>query len=212
MAIFESAAFVTLKKSFGNLTTYRSRGINILRMKTKEVRNPRTPEQQIRRVRLGELARLSRGFRAAHAMGFPQRPLIETTFNTFVRLNTQAVAVNDDLQAMTDFSALVCAQGSRKVPQVTVRISREDGQVTMNFEAGSFGPDADASDRVYVALYESGQNACEVYELGKRSELEGRVETLPKEWEAEQVHAYAFVCSAGKNIASKSKYITIELE
>ena len=212
MAIFESAAFVTLKKSFGNLTTYRSRGINILRMKTKEVRNPRTPEQQIRRVRLGELARLSRGVRAAHRLGFPQRPLIETTYNTFVRLNTQAVAVNDDLQAVTDFSALVCSQGSRKVPQVAVSISREERQVTMSGAAGGFGPDSDASDRVYVALYESGQNVCGVYELGKRSELETQTATLPEGWEAEQVHAYAFVCSAGKDIASDSKYITVGLE
>ncbi len=35
---------------------------------------------------------------------------------------------------------------------------------------------------------------------------------LPEGWEAEQVHAYAFVCSAGKDIASDSKYITVGLE
>lgn len=212
MAIFESAAFVTLKKSFGNLTTYRSRGINILRMKTKEIRNPRTQEQRMQRVALAELVRLSRGFRAAHRLGFPQRPLIETTFNTFVRLNTRAVTVSDDLQATVDFPALVCSRGSRKVPAVAVRISRNERQATMSAEAGGFGPDADASDRVYVALYESGQNTCEVYDLGGRAEPTMQEATLPEDWEPEQVHAYAFVCSAGKDIASATKYVTVELE
>lgn len=82
----------------------------------------------------------------------------------------------------------------------------------MSGAAGGFGPDSDASDRVYVALYESGQNVCGVYELGKRSELETQTAALPEGWEAEQVHAYAFVCSAGKDIASDSKYITVGLE
>ena len=122
MAIFESTAFLSLKKSFGNVTTYRLRGINVLRMKTKEIRDPRTSGQRIRRVMLAESARLSCGFQAAHRLGFPKRPLGETTFNTFVRLNMAAVKVDDGLTVATDFSALVCSQGSRKVPAVKVTL------------------------------------------------------------------------------------------
>lgn len=212
MAIFESTAFLSLKKSFGNVTTYRSRGINVLRMKTKEIRDPRTSGQRIRRVMLAESARLSCGFQAAHRLGFPKRPLGETTFNTFVRLNMAAVKVDDGLTVATDFSALVCSQGSRKVPAVKVTLVKADRQVLMSAEPGGFGPDADVSDVVFAVLYESGLNTCEVYELGKRSELGTQDAVLPENWDAGLVHAYAFVRSASKRISSETRYITVELQ
>ena len=211
MAIFESTAFTRLRKSFGNLTTYRLRGLNILRGKVKDVRNPRTLEQRMQRARMKESVRLSRGFSSALRLGFPARPVSETPFNAFVRMNMEAIAVTEELVVTPDFESILCASGSRKVPSATVSVMAESRtfSCTVVPETGD-RPDAAADDGLYLVLYESAQNTCEVYPLGTRSMAEGVAEQdLPDNWEAANLHAYVFVLSASKRIASDSKYVTI---
>lgn len=213
MAIFESTAFTRLRKSFGNLTTYRLRGLNILRGKVKDIRNPRTLEQQMQRARMKEAVRLSRGFSSALRLGFPARPATETAFNAFVRTNMEAIAVTEELEVTADFEQILCASGTRKVPSVTVSVAADSGMVTCTVEEESGNrPDAASDDSVYLVLYESAQNTCEVYALGTRSATSGMLEQqLPDDWEAANLHAYVFVLSASKRIASDSRYVTVEM-
>ena len=58
----------------------------------------------------------------------------------------------------------------------------------------------------------TAQNTCEVYALGTRSATSGMLEQqLPDDWEAANLHAYVFVLSASKRIASDSRYVTVEM-
>lgn len=58
MAIFESTAFDRLRKSFGNLTVYHSRGQNILKGKVSEINDANTLEQQKNRRKMKTLVGL----------------------------------------------------------------------------------------------------------------------------------------------------------
>lgn len=209
MAIFESAAFTRLRNSFGNLTTYFSRGKNILRIKTTTVRNPRTLEQQVQRARLAALVELSKGFRSALLVGFPGRPVEETPYNTFVRLNADAVTVDESLEVTVDYAALVCSQGSRRVPDVTVS-DAGSGSLQFSSLAETYGADAAADDTVYAVLYEKSLNESVAQALGMRGEENQMLVELPEGWSAENVEAYCFALAAKGRIASGTKYLTIQ--
>lgn len=209
MAIFESAAFTKLSKSFGNLTTCFSRGRNILRLKTTTVRNPRTIDQQIQRTRWRELTRLSSAFRPAVQLGFPARPVEETPYNTFVRMNTEVVQVSEELKVTVDYEKLVCSQGNRIVPQMVVEKDVENRRLTFKHTPGSYGPDADPADRIYAAIYEKELNLMELYPLNNRKDTEPAVVTFPTDWKVENMVIYVFVLSANRHIASDTKCIPV---
>lgn len=210
MAIFESAAFIKIRKSFGNLTTFFSRGRNILRIKTTTVRNPRTIDQQIQRARLKMLVQLSSAFRPAIQLGFPERPAIETPYNTFVRINTEAVQVSEELEVTINYEGLQCSQGSRKVPQIKAEYDTESQCLIFTPTPGGYGPDADAEDRIYTAIYEKVQNSMEVYPLKNRKDTEPSTVNLPEDWVTENLMIYVFVLSKNKRIASATKCIQLE--
>ena len=73
MAIFKSTAFSKLRNSFGNLTTCRSKGQNIVKEKVTTVFNPRTLAQQMQRLRMKTLVDLCAVYEPVISIGFPQR-------------------------------------------------------------------------------------------------------------------------------------------
>lgn len=210
MAIFESAAFTKLRKSFGNLTTSFSRGRNILRIKTTTVKNPRTIDQQMQRARLKMLVQLSSAFRPAIQLGFPERPVVETPYNTFVRVNSEAVEVSEELEVTVGYENLLCSQGTRKVPEIRAEYDTESHHLIFTHIAGSYGPDADAEDRIYAAIYEKTKNAMEVYPLGIRKDTEPSTVNLPSDWNTDNLVIYVFVLSKNKRIASATQCIQME--
>ena len=73
MAIFTSAVFTRVRKSFGNVTTCMNRGMNVLKTKVTFVNNPNTSGQRKQRLRMGKLVELSVVFASAAKLGFPRR-------------------------------------------------------------------------------------------------------------------------------------------
>ena len=204
MAIFESAVFTRLRKSFGNVTTCVNRGVNVLKTKVTFVNDPKTAGQQKQRLRMRKLVELSVIFAAASKLGFPRRQEGETPYNAFVRKNKEMVKVNDELQVTVDYECLSCSDGTLQVPAMSVEKKAETHQLTFSHTVTEYEVDALPDDVIYAVVYEKNRNKARLYPLDKVSDTEPVTITLPENWDLAQVMIYAFTLSNNKRTASQT--------
>lgn len=204
MAIFTSAVFTRVRKSFGNVTTCMSRGMNVLKTKITFVNNPNTPGQRKQRLRMSKLVELSVAFAAAAKLGFPRRQKGETLYNAFVRKNKEAVEVNDSLEVTVNYDKLACSDGTLQVPEMAVEKKAETHQLTFTHSVLEYEADALPDDVIYTAVYEKSRNKVRVFQLDKVSETEPFTITLPQNWDMDRIVIYAFTLSSNKHTASQT--------
>lgn len=209
MAIFESAVFTRLRKSFGNVTTCVNRGLNVLKTKITFVNDPKTIGQQKQRLRMRKLVELSVVFAAASKVGFPRRQDGETPYNAFVRKNKTAISVSDELEVTVDYEHLACSDGTLQVPAITVEKKAETHQLTFSHTVTEYEADALPDDVIYAAVYEKNRNKMRLYQLDKVSDTEPVTITLPDNWDLDQMVIYAFTLSSNKHTASQTVVVDV---
>lgn len=208
MAIFESAVFTRLRKSFGNVTTCMNRGLKVLKTKVTFVNDPKTIAQQKQRLRMRKLVDLSVVFAAASKLGFPRRQDGETPYNAFVRKNKAAVNVSDELEVTIDYEHLACSDGTLQVPGMSVEKKAETHQLTFSHTVTEYEVDALPDDVIYTAVYEKNRNKVRLYRLDKVSDTEPVTISLPENWDLDQVVIYVFTLSNNKHTASKTVVVS----
>ena len=205
MAIFKSTAFSKLRNSFGNLTTCRSKGQNIVKEKVTTVFNPRTLAQQMQRLRTKTLVDLCAVYEPVISIGFPQRERKYSPDNMFVKLNQKAVAVSEQMEVAVDYAQVLVAKGNRRLAEMTVASDAEAHQLTFTRETEEFARHAVKDDLFYTAVLEQDRKKVKVFPLNERKDTEPVVVTLPDAWDMNQLIIYVFVLSADKQHASLSE-------
>lgn len=215
MAIFKSTAFSEVRKSFGNITTYRHKGQNLFREKKTTVANPRTPAQVRHRMKFAFTVELSSMFGQAIAVGLkPVKEMKETVENCFVRLNKDCVTVNEALEVSVDFGGIVLAKGNRALPKVREAVvEAETGQLSVTFEeAGEFVSHSAEDDVFFCCLVEREMREVKFVSVGTRSSVaEGFRVELPASWDvqAENLAVYLFCTDNKRRSVSKTLYLKI---
>ena len=210
MALFKSTAFSKMQKSFGNLTTCRVKGMNIVKEKVDEVTNPNTLKQQKQRKRFPTLVELAGALPEALSLGMKRRPQNNTPENYFVHLNRKAVEVTDELEKAVDYERLVLSQGNRMLPvRMSVTKDTEAGTLTFTIPQTNFKQHAAPDDVFYGVVLEKGWLQSECVELGKRSEDVAYTWTMPEEWSMDELEVYVFVTSADGKKASKTRHLKV---
>ncbi|MCX4290932.1 MAG: DUF6266 family protein [Odoribacter sp.] len=204
MAIFTSAVFTRVRKSFGNVTTCMNRGMNVLKTKVTFVNNPNTSGQRKQRLRMGKLVELSVVFASAAKLGFPRRQKGETLYNAFVRKNKDVVEVNDSLEVTVNYERLACSDGTLQVPEMSVEKKADVRELTFTHSVVEYEVDALPDDVIYAVVYEKSRNKARVYQLDKVSETQPFTITLPENWDMDQIVIYAFTLSSNKHTASQT--------
>ena len=210
MALFKSTAFSKMQKSFGNLTTCRVKGMNIVKEKVDEVTNPNTLKQQKQRKRFPTLMELAGALPEALSLGLAKRPQNNTPENYFMHLNRKAVEVTDELEKTVDYERLVLSQGNRMLPvRMSVTKDTEAGTLTFTIPQTNFKQHAAPDDVFYGVVLEKGWLQSECVELGKRSEDVAYTWTMPEEWSMDELEVYVFVTSADGKKASKTRHLKV---
>lgn len=209
MAIFKSTVFSRLRKSFGNATTCFSRGQNILKEKVTMIRNPRTPKQLSQRGKMKVLVELSRIFGGVLKLGFPERPVTETAYNSFIRKNMQAVEISDELECTVNYEKLICSDGTIADAKVAVTTDASKHQLTFTHQVAGFGALTQPTDRIYAVVLAKNEKKLELADLGMRNAKEPVVVTLTEISDTEGLAVYAFVVSENGQKASATQYVTI---
>lgn len=210
MAIFKSTAFSRLRKSFGNLTTCRSKGKNIVREKVTDVKNPRTLKQQKQRARFVVLVDLSGVFSPAVVLGFVTCPEECTPENFFVHLNQNMVEVSDDLEVTVDYEHLVLSKGKRAVPsEMSVSGDAESHVLIFTIVAEEFMSHSAPDDEFYAVVLEKEKKEVKVELLGERADISTLQIEVPGKWDMEQLAIYVFVLSKKHDKSSKTVYLPL---
>lgn len=212
MAIFKSTAFSSIRKSFGNLTTYRSKGQNIVKEKMTEIKNPRTLKQCKQRTHFPTLVDLADVFTQAIALGLVSRPVILTAENYFAQLNKKSVTVDDKLEVTIDYSAIQISKGKRAMPEeITATLDSEKGELTVELVAEEFVSHAADDDEFYCFVLEKMRKKAKLFKLGQRSSLTPTPLVLPGKWDfsADNLAIYVFCVSQDGKRASNSVYLQV---
>lgn len=209
MAIFKSTAFSKLRNSFGNLTTCRFKGQNIVKEKVTEVFNPRTIAQQMQRLRMKTLIGMCDVFAPVIDVGFSQCDVKMTPDNLFVQLNQKAVAVSEDLEVTIAYDQVVVSKGSRRLPAVTVTLDAEGNQLVFTHEAEKLERRSADDDRLYAAVLERGLQKLRLFPLNERKDTAAVNVPLPEGWGEMNLEVYVFIRSKDGRQSSNSKYLKV---
>lgn len=202
-----------MSKSFGNLTTYRLKGQTIVRKKVTEVRNPKTLKQQQQRQRFAVTNELANSFMQAIELGLANKEAKLSVANYFVRLNKDAVIINEQLEVTIDYAAIIVAKGNRAMPEdITLTHDAEMGTFTVEVPQEEFTTHAAADDEFFCYVCERTKLRGKLFPLGERSTLTSKAINLPAKWDSspDKLAFYVFCVSKDRKRVSKSEYLTVE--
>ncbi|MDE7074468.1 MAG: hypothetical protein K2O69_05370 [Odoribacter sp.] len=209
----DSTAFIEMSKSFGNLTTYKLKGQNIVRRKVTKVANPKTLKQLQQRLRFALSNKLADCFLQAIVLGLVDRKACLSAANYFVSLNKDVVTVSKELEATIDFPAIVVAKGNRAMPEgITLTHNAETGAFTVEVEAEEFMSHAADDDEFFCYVCERTKLKGKLFSLGERGTLTTSTLNLPQKWDTspENLAFYVFCVAKDRKRASNSVYLTVE--
>lgn len=210
MAIFKSTAFSRVRKSFGNLTTCQVNGMNVLKEKVDQVKNPKTLKQRKQRKRFPTLVELAGIFAEALGVGLVKRPSNNSPANYFIHLNHEAVEVTDELEKVVKYEKLILSQGNRMLPlRMSVTKDAEIGTLTFTIPLREFTVHSAPDDVFYATVLEKALLQTDFVKLGTRNKDISYTWTLPEDWEMEELEVYVFVVSADGKKASQTVHMKV---
>lgn len=211
MAIFQSTAFSKLRNSFGNLTTYRSKGQNIVKEKVTEIKNPKTLKQQKQRTLFHMLVKLTEILSQPIALGLINKEEKQTPANYFVRLNKEAVTVDDKLQVTVDYENLCISKGLRAMPDISAILNTEERSLEIQVETESFESHAADDDEFFCCVVEKAMMKSKLFLLGERSELSSKSLQLPEAWEVSKANLVVYVFCVSKDRTRPGNSVCVPL-
>lgn len=188
-------------------------GKKVLRKYVSDVKNPRSDEQVVQRMRFGEVGRLSVELGEAIAIGMKSAGRAKgpmTAANLFMQLNLPNAEVSEEGAIEVDFSRLQLSQGS--LPEVSFGAANFDGagEISVGFEGRSESKGSDTSDEVYLTAY-NPQDRVSVTAVGGRRGEQTATLKVPSRWSGQRVHLYGFVVGTtkdkNKGRVSRSSYL-----
>ena len=190
MAEFNSYLLGKASKSVGNVTLFYVKKKNIARAKIFKRKDTVTPEILTQRAKLGILSQEGRRMLPVVRKGF--------------------VEVDGDYNATINYPQLRVASGIQITPKVAATYSEPDSQYAFTVESQEEEEGfALTDDKVYAVLYESVLKRTRLVDLGTRGAPNELSYQLPEDWDAANVHLYAFATTANGRVASDSIYLAV---
>lgn len=178
----------------GPAVGYKFRGQQAYRAYTKAVRNPRTPKQQMGRLKFSVLSGLSRAFAPGIAVGLGQYARQRGGYYrpTFCGLNWGAVTVNSAAEVNVVYSDFTIALGGTPVVYFERANYETPQKVIVPFNSNIGVGGALENDTVYLLAYSPTLNTSILSAGNTRASGEAEI-SLPAVWSGESIHLYGFV-------------------
>lgn len=171
-----------------------------------------TEQQKDQWNRFAEMSYMASGFLSAIRLGLKNAaknmgPLV-SEYDAFFRINNGFYHSEGGIVEV-EYGSIVLAKGP--LPQVGFSAAsfEEPQRVSVAFSPNGDVPDADASDQVYLVIYEPESRRAMLSTPVNRSAAAAEVR-LPSVWSGLTVHVYGFTIGAGrhnKGMISDSSYV-----
>lgn len=213
-AVVQNAITGRSRGSVGGVTFATWKGLNILRGKPQEVKNPKTDKQKIQRSKLTALVGLYRSTASIVKAGFSPDAIEKSEYNAWMSYNIKkAVTGSASAPATIDFSKILMAKGSignDKSFAVTFPIA---GQKVLAFDWGSGSKPVGSTinDQLFLLLINYTQKTYTPFlALLKRGTgaTTSNVSFPNNVASGDVLYVYAFFQSALDNNVSDSQFFT----
>ena len=197
------------RKKIGTVVGQRWRGgLYTTRAYVGKIRNPRTEKQQLHRARFSAMGKMGSAMRKILNQGYKQliagKPT--TPIAEFVKLNLGACEATTPDSVTIDYSAISIADGSAPEVQFGSPLFDTPLTVEVSFTPNTDDPEADATDTVFLAVYNPEDGRSIMSEGAARSAASASV-TVPGSWNGVKVHVWGFVVCKDEKRVSRSTYI-----
>ena len=152
MGISKGSVWGNIKQSVGSAVGYRLKGQNVVRQKPLSYNDANTLEQQKNRTRQSYLVFLYRVFRTFVQRMYSGMPETYSDYNSFVSLNHQAVAVDDNLNPSFSPDLSVLSKGSA-VNVSNLQISKMADDYIVTWDTTYDSINSFPNDSVNLLLY-----------------------------------------------------------
>jgi hypothetical protein len=131
----------------GNFTTYTLNGMNIVRSKAFQIKDPKSEKQLKLRARMKGIAAMYQEFSSLITLGFPERDERHSPQNMFVAVNFNTAFVMTDEIPVISYPLMLLAKGS--MPRVTIPQAVSDaGGITITYDTRGLLPKIKATDEI----------------------------------------------------------------
>ena len=188
----------------GTVVGYERMNKELMRAYVKDVRNPRTEDQQAVRAKFGLLGKVCRTMLPALRLGMTAAGKAKqmTAGNLFMQKNWGAVSGATAAEVAVSYADLMLSTGQLPMPGFGAADFEEELTVKVTFEANSDVPGADASDEVYLFVYQPDTNGGVLGAPVLRSTQTVSV-TVPASWSGMRVHVYGFAVGSAYGMTGK---------
>jgi len=208
MSITQNPLLGPMRKSMGNFTMYSYHGMNIVRSKAFQPKDPKSEKQLNMRSRMSRIAEMYQTFSSIIGLGFPEREERQSAQNMFVSANFKTAFVQEDNTPVISYPLMLLAKGT--LPPVTItEVTTGAEGLTLNYDALALLPDVTATDEIIAcALLITGELLMARQFIGH--EPTGTIRLNYPALQAEEVVCcYVFVRSGDGKKASESGYVEV---
>lgn len=210
MAKLNSGILGGISGTVGNVVGGRWRGVDYIRSKPANVKNPNTEAQQAQRMRFKLVIDFLKRVRPLIKVGFRNGARNQTFFNRAMSANLGEAVSGTFPDLVLDSQELVYAQGElprARNPQMDASVAEV---VTLSWTNNGGSGGASDEDGAMALLY--NEDADEVtYSLNGASRMDESLDVdIPAEWSGDTVAAYIAFRSEDDSEVSNSRYIGSE--
>lgn len=208
MAKFNKGILGGFSGTVGNIVGGNWKGIDYMRSKPTNVKDPNTPAQQTQRGKFGLMMTFLKKIKPVIKAGFKTSNKNRTPFNSASSYNIKNAVTGTAPDLQIDFAALQIARGTLIPAEEAAAVSDTPAEVEFSWVDNSDMGSAESDDEALLLLYNTDKDrAIYIAEGGPLRSDESHVMNVPSSYEGDTVEAYLAFVSADGEEASDSEYL-----
>ncbi|MDD4967821.1 MAG: DUF6266 family protein [Paludibacter sp.] len=208
MSVAQNPLTGPMRNAMGNVIMYSYNGMNIVRSKPFNPKDPKSEKQLRNRARMSLIADMYKTFKSIITLGFPERDERLVPQNMFVAVNFNTAFMLVDKVPVISYPQMLLAKGS--LPRVTILQATTDADgITINYDVLALTPDLNTNDEIIACASLRSGKLLQVRQFIGHVPI-GTIQLNYPALQAEDVACcYVFVRSGDGEKASDSVYVEV---
>lgn len=210
MAKLKSGILGGISGKVGNVVGGRWRGIDYIRTKPAQVKNPNTEAQQKQRMRFRLVIQFLKKIKPLVNVGFHNRAKNQTPQNAAMAYNLKQAITGEFPDLELDPSKIVFSNGNLQSVQEASMDTTVPGTVTLSWTSDTAAANASESDGTLILLYNPAKDEVVYNMFGSTRGDETHDQSIPAHWAGDEVAGYLAFRSESGNEVSQNQYLGME--
>lgn len=211
MAKLRSGILGGISGKVGNVVGGRWRGIDYIRTKPAQVKNPNTEAQQKQRMRFKLVIQFLKKISPLVNVGFQNRGKNQTPQNAAMAYNLKQAITGEFPDMELDPAKIVFSEGSLQPAQGASMDTSVPETVTISWISDTASANASESDGAMILIYNPAKDEVVYNMFGSTRGVESHEQSIPAHWAGDEVAGYLAFRSESGNEVSQNQYLGMEI-